>query len=157
MPGDVEAGNKDRRARACLSLLPFLPMKRGVLQAGRAAIASRVAPPPAAVTAPPKMYALKRKAPVRRAPSVVCEGKDWLVLNKPSNTALQGAHGTTARRNWDELLQGERWAQGLCPTLQTDAARPADIQQRAESPEVYPVHRLDKVSRPLPVHTPFLD
>lgn len=68
----------------------------------------------------------KRKPiPVARH-KILWEDHRALVINKPSNTAIQGAHSTTARKNWDALL--------------------ADLQSRSESPELYPIHRLDKAT-----------
>jgi 23S rRNA-/tRNA-specific pseudouridylate synthase len=51
----------------------------------------------------------KRKPiPVARQ-SILYEDHRSLVINKPNNTAIQGQHSTTARKNWDAILAGEPW------------------------------------------------
>lgn len=53
------------------------------------------------------------------------EDAKLVILNKRSGVAMQGQHGSTARRLWEMVLE--------------------DLKARKESPEVFPVHRLDKV------------
>ncbi|BGP21792.1 hypothetical protein JCM10295v2_000667 [Rhodotorula toruloides] len=57
-------------------------------------------------------------------PRIVYEDDRHLVLNKPSNAALQGQHGSPARQRWDGLLDA--------------------LKARPESPALHAVHRLDK-------------
>lgn len=55
-------------------------------------------PPPAPEPAPP---------PSPFVPEIVWENRSALVINKEGNTAIQGQHGSTGRRRWDVLLEGE--------------------------------------------------
>ncbi|ORY85295.1 pseudouridine synthase [Leucosporidium creatinivorum] len=72
-------------------------------------------PPPAPEPAP---------APPPFVPDIVWENRSALVINKEGNIAIQGQHGSSARRRWDVLLE--------------------ELRARPESPEIFPVHRLDK-------------
>lgn len=81
----------------------------------------------------------------RLIPEIVHEDAKLCVLNKPSNVAIQGQHGTPARRRWDDLIGGElalpfRFL--LCPHC---VRLCVDLKARPTSPEIFPVHRLDKV------------
>ncbi|KAK4054830.1 hypothetical protein OIV83_000754 [Microbotryomycetes sp. JL201] len=77
-------------------------------------------------TLPPKLSSAAQARTQSRKPQILYEDNKALVINKPSNCSLQGQHGTTARNNWNGLLQY--------------------LRQRPESPEVFPVHRLDKAT-----------
>ncbi|GAA6005659.1 hypothetical protein JCM10207_005286 [Rhodosporidiobolus poonsookiae] len=57
-------------------------------------------------------------------PAIVLESRSAVVVNKPAGAALQGAHGSPARRNWDALLVA--------------------IRQKPGCEQAVPVHRLDK-------------
>jgi hypothetical protein len=57
-------------------------------------------------------------APIKA--SVVYENEHFLVLNKPSGVAIQGQHGSTARRMWDALLDGQSRSSFPSPSLFVD-------------------------------------
>ncbi|KAI5478582.1 ribosomal large subunit pseudouridine synthase D [Pseudohyphozyma bogoriensis] len=57
---------------------------------------------------------------------ILLETDRLLVLNKPAGAAVQGSYGTTARLAWDRLVD--------------------DLSARPESPNLFPVHRLDKAT-----------
>ncbi|GAA5902647.1 hypothetical protein JCM5296_000731 [Sporobolomyces johnsonii] len=78
----------------------------------------RPAPPAPQAPAPATLFDESR--------SIVYEDDRFLVLNKPSGVALQGQYGSPPRRAWDDLVDA--------------------LKARKESPEVYPVHRLDKAT-----------
>ncbi|GAA5943923.1 RluA family pseudouridine synthase [Sporobolomyces koalae] len=59
-------------------------------------------------------------------PDIVYEDDRFLVLNKPTGVALQGQFGSPARKLWDDLVE--------------------TVRARKESPEIFPVHRLDKAT-----------
>ncbi|GAA6007842.1 hypothetical protein JCM11491_003984 [Sporobolomyces phaffii] len=80
---------------------------------------------------------LARPPPVKRpprvepqlaqlSPDIVYEDDRYLVLNKPSGVAIQGQFGSPPRKLWESLVE--------------------TIKRRPESPDVYPVHRLDKAT-----------
>ncbi|GAA6043538.1 hypothetical protein JCM8097_001211 [Rhodosporidiobolus ruineniae] len=101
-----------------LALSP-LPAGRAVLRhtstccysAARSRPPTRPRPAPAASPPPPRL-------------DVRYEDDRCLVLNKPAGVALQGQHGSTARRAWDALLSA--------------------IRARPDCANAVPVHRLDK-------------
>lgn len=63
---------------------------------------------PRAAAAPPTQVRERVTLPVRvYKPHVVWEDSRQLVLNKPAGAAIQGQHGSTARRVWDQVLNGE--------------------------------------------------
>ncbi|GAA5995472.1 hypothetical protein JCM5350_004598 [Sporobolomyces pararoseus] len=62
----------------------------------------------------------------RLIPDIVYEDERYLVLNKPNGVALQGQFGSPARKLWDDLVE--------------------TLKSRPESPEIFPVHRLDKAT-----------
>ncbi|GAA5872518.1 hypothetical protein JCM16303_004545 [Sporobolomyces ruberrimus] len=64
--------------------------------------------------------------PEKVEPDIVYEDEKFLVINKPNGLALQGQYGSPARKLWDDLFEA--------------------IKSRPESPEVFPVHRLDKAT-----------
>lgn len=67
--------------------------------------------------------------PVRITPEVenrvVYENDNFLIYDKPGGAAIQGSYGTIARKNWDAVVDG--------------------LRSRPDSPEVFVVHRLDRV------------
>ncbi|KAL7337568.1 pseudouridine synthase [Rhodotorula toruloides] len=73
----------------------------------------------------PAIARLKAVPETPLVPRIVYEDDRHLVLNKPSNVALQGQHGSPARKRWDGLLD--------------------TLKARPESPTLHAVHRLDKV------------
>ncbi|GAA5896759.1 RluA family pseudouridine synthase [Sporobolomyces salmoneus] len=64
--------------------------------------------------------------PDKLQPDIVYEDDRYLVLNKPNGIALQGQFGSPARKLWDDILE--------------------TLKSRPGSPEVFPVHRLDKAT-----------
>lgn len=54
----------------------------------------------------PAIPSLKPVPEAPLVPRIVYEDDRHLVLNKPSNVALQGQHGSPARRRWDALVGG---------------------------------------------------
>ncbi|GAA5835907.1 hypothetical protein JCM3766R1_005093 [Sporobolomyces carnicolor] len=81
--------------------------------------ASRSIPPRA-----PRPRPEATSEPDKLVPDIVYEDERYLVLNKPNGVALQGQFGSPARKQWDDLLD--------------------TLRGRPESPNVFPVHRLDK-------------
>ncbi|KAM0793158.1 hypothetical protein ACM66B_000632 [Microbotryomycetes sp. NB124-2] len=75
---------------------------------------------------PPSLYSAAQARALNRGPEILYEDSKSLVINKTGNCTLQGQHGTTARNNWNDVLKS--------------------LKQRPESPEVFPVHRLDKAT-----------
>lgn len=65
-------------------------------------------------------------APIKA--SVVYENEHFLVLNKPSGVAIQGQHGSTARRMWDALLDGQSSSLFPSPFLFVDLWPPCFLQ-----------------------------
>ncbi|GAA5871794.1 hypothetical protein JCM3774_000301 [Rhodotorula dairenensis] len=67
-----------------------------------------------------------RTAVQRASPQLAYADHAHLVVNKPSNAAIQGVHGSLQRTAWDSII--------------------AHLRSRYGKPDVYPVHRLDKAT-----------
>lgn len=71
------------------------------------------------------------KAPEIDVPSlVVYEDRKVLIIDKPAGFSIQGSYGSIARIKYDALV--------------------SELKSRVESPEIFPVHRLDKVRSSIP-------
>lgn len=79
---------------------------------------------------PAPSYTTTPLPPVRITPDVenriLIENADFLIYDKPGGAAIQGSYGTIARKAWDAVVDG--------------------LRARPKSPEVFVVHRLDRVS-----------
>lgn len=84
--------------------------------------------------------------PEKVEPDIVYEDEKFLVINKPNGLALQGQYGSPARKLWDDLFEGLSTRLSLLKWLVLTSADETAIKSRPESPEVFPVHRLDKAT-----------